>query len=235
MRRLRTGSHLVSRAALAQLGLAAPAAGLVVGVDYQSAPVAVRLFRPEPTRVTIVGGNWAPQVLVFRALAAGAQVLLISDYAENWLSFAQHATGSSDRLVAVSSHLSVGTARNAAQMLSAGATARAPILVVDDRGQAASAFAAPLGPWQAQITLLHQLDQSGMPMVQGCDLAILQRLGQAEATLAGHALRLSTASLAIVQTMSDDVFALIADGEERYVKVTQTDIERSYTGNPRRT
>lgn len=224
MRRLRIGSHLASRSALAQLGLVAPGAGLLVGVDFHGTPVAVRLFRPEPTRVAIVGGIWPAQLLVFRALAAGTQVVVVSNYAQNWVSFAAHATGDADRLIALSPH----------QTVTVTATARRPMLLLDDRGQAETAYMAPLGPWQTQITVLHQLDRSGMALVQGCDLTILQRLGNAEAAVAGQALRLTRRSLQALQTMPDDVFALLTDGVEHYVKVPQTGMERSYTGNPRR-
>lgn len=224
MRRLRIGSHLASRSALAQLGLVAPGAGLLVGVDFRGSPVAVRLFRPEPTRVTIVGGVWPAQLLVFRALAAGAQVVVVSNYAQNWVSFAAHATGDNDRLVALAPHQSV----------TATATARRPVLIVDDRGQAETAYVAPLGPWQTQITVLHQLDRPGSALVQGSDLTILQRLGNGEAAVAGQALRLTRRSLQALQTMPDDVFALLTGGVEHYVKVAQTSTERSYTGNPRR-
>src|SRR5262249_26889028 len=42
-RRLRIGSHLASRAALAQLGRTGPAAGLLLGIDNQRRPVTVRV------------------------------------------------------------------------------------------------------------------------------------------------------------------------------------------------
>jgi hypothetical protein len=220
-RRLRIGSHLASRAALAQLGRTGPAAGLLLGIDNQRRPVTVRLFRPEPTRVAVVAGTWAAQLLAFRAFAIGARVVVVSDHPQHWLSFGQHATGRSDRLLAV-----------APESIASGASARAPTLIIDDRGQATTAYSAPLGPWQTQVTVLGELDASGVPLLYGCDLAVLQRLASDEATLATRALRLPTRSLESLQGIPDDVLALVAEGAERYVDVAQTELERSHVGSP---
>jgi hypothetical protein len=63
---------------------------------------------------------------------------------------------------------------------------------------------------------------------------LLQRLGETEAALAGAALHLPPASVRYLQVMPDDMMALVAGGAERYLWLSQTEVERRYAGNPRR-
>jgi len=222
--RLRIGWHTLSRPALAQMRISAPGTGLILGSDRQQKPVAVRMFRPESTRVTLVGGAWAGQLVAFRALALGARVALVAADPQAWHGFGERATGRSDRL----------TVLGAEQPLALAATPQQPVLVVYDLGVVGAATPQPLGPWQTQLTVLRRLDQPGVPAIQDCNLVILQRLAGAEAAQAGGALKLPSNSTQFLQVMAEDMVALVGDGTLRYISLAQTDIEHQHLGAPRR-
>ncbi|GFJ88737.1 hypothetical protein [Phytohabitans rumicis] len=220
--RLRVGSHTISRSALALLRLSSPGTGLILGADRQQKPVSVRFFRSEPTRIGLVGGAWAGQLVAFRALALGARVAVITADPRTWHGFGERATGRGDRVAVFPVE----------QPLALAATAQQPVLVIYDLGLAGPNAPQSLGPWQTQLTVLRQLDQTGVPSIQDCDLVMLQRLGSAESALAGAALRLPAPSTQFLQVMADDMIALVGDGADRYIWLSQTDVERQYAGAP---
>lgn len=222
--RLRIGSHTVSRAALTQLGISSPGMGLVLGADRHQRPVSVRFFRPEPTRIAVVGGAWAGQLISFRALALGTRVAVVTAEPGAWDGFGERATGRGDRVGVLT----------AEQRFALNATAHQPFLIIYDLGLTGPTVPPPLGPWQTQLVILRQLDQSGVPSIQDCHLVMLQRLGDAEANVAGTALRVPDHSVGFLRVMANDMAALIGGGADRYVWFAQTDVERRYTGEPRR-
>jgi len=222
--RLRIGSHTVSRSALTKLRVSSPGTGLILGADRQQRPVSVRFFRPEPTRVALVGGAWAGMLVAFRALALGARVAVITADPRTWHGFGERATGRGDRVAVFPTE----------QPLALAATAQQPVLLLYDLGLVGPNAPQQLGPWQTQMTVLRQLDQSGVPSIQDCNLVMLQRLGSAEAALVGGALRLPAPSTQFLQVMADDMIALVGDGSDRYIWFSQTDVERQYAGAPRR-
>ncbi len=242
--RLRIGSHTASGPALARLGVTSPAAGLILGADRHQRPVRVRFFRPEPTRVTLVGGAWAGRLIVFRALAFGAQVTVMTTEPREWDDFSERATGRDDRLNVLTTE----------QPLTPTATAQRPVLLVHDLGTMRASTPPRLGPWQTQFTILRQLDRSGIPsaprepappaprkehdrvgvgpLVRESHLVALQRLGAVESALVGGALRLPGHTVQALQSMTDDMVTLVGDGADRQVWFRQTDVERGYTGGP---
>ncbi len=222
--RLRIGSHVADVAALAQLRIPSAGTGLILGADRERRPVAVRFFRPEPTRVTLVGGVWAAQLVAFRALALGARVVVLTMEPAAWQGLGERATGRGDRMGVLSGE----------QRITVTGSAQQPITVIYDLGLTGPTNPAPPGPWQTQVTVLRQLDNAGVPPVQECHLAMLQRLGGTEAALAGAALRLSEHSVRLSQVMEDDMLALLGGGADRYVWVAPTEVEHRHLGPPRR-
>ncbi|MEU4419503.1 type VII secretion protein EccE [Actinoplanes sp. NPDC024001] len=71
--------------------LPAVPAGLMLGRNRQGNPVQARLFRPERTLVLLAGGLPAAQLLVFRALATGARVIVQSTRPQAWEPFVRGA------------------------------------------------------------------------------------------------------------------------------------------------
>jgi hypothetical protein len=224
MPRLRISSHVVSLAALSHLGIGSPGTGLILGADVDRKAVPVRFFRPEPTTVTLVGGAWAAQLVLFRALALGVRTVVMTGDPASWQGFGERATGQGGRVAVV----------HGEQPMAFAATAQQPVLVVYDLGLVGPSTAPELGPWQTQLTVLRRLDEPGVPSVEACQMVMMQRLSLVEAALAASALRLTGHSTQLLQRMEDDMVALLGGGADRYVWLSQTGTERQFIGPPRR-
>jgi hypothetical protein len=224
--RLRIGSHLASDAALSLMNLSTPGTGLVLGRDSDKSSVMLRLFRPEPTRVTLVGGPWVCQLLMLRALALGARIAILTTAPEWWEGFGEWATGSKDRVVVLPVDRTVN----------ASGSSQAPVLMLYDAGLLGPSVQPSLGPWQTQLTVLRQLTAYGQPAVQESNLVVTQRLTVAEAEVANAALRLGERTSYLLQVLNEDMVALLGGvgGGERYVWVTPTRVEQEQIGAPRR-
>ncbi|GAA2867214.1 hypothetical protein Acy02nite_10450 [Actinoplanes cyaneus] len=222
---LHIGWHAISRKTLRRVTVAPSAgAGLVLGRDRQHAPVPLHLFAPEPVRIALVGGVWAAQLLIFRAFALGARVVVVTTEPRAWAGFGERATGQYNRL----------TVHSSDQGAALTGSAQMPTLVVYDLGMTGPATTPPLGPWSTQLTILRQLDRPGLAALQESQLALLQRLGGDEAALAASALKLRPHSSQFLQFMADDMLALIGDGTDRYLFLGQTQTEQQFVGLPRR-
>ncbi|MBW6436330.1 hypothetical protein KZ829_21560 [Actinoplanes hulinensis] len=225
MHRLHAGRHTISRATLKRITVApSTGAGLIIGRDRQHAAVPLRLFTPEPVRVTLVGGVWAAQLVVFRAFSMGARVTVVTDEPHAWAGFGERATGQHNRLRVL----------NGPPGPAGPGTPQAPMLTVYDLGMTGPAATTPLGPWRSQLTVLRQLDRSGVPALQDAQVVLLQRLGGDEAALVSSALRLRPHSSQFLQFMADDMMALIDEGTDRYLFLAQTEAEHREVGAPRR-
>jgi hypothetical protein len=214
--RLHIGWHSASLSALELIGVSSPGTGLILGADVDQRPVPVRFFRPEPTRVTLVGGVWAAQMVAFRALAFGANAVVLTGDPAAWHGFGEHATGRADRVAVL----------HGERPLQTQGTPQQPMLVIHDLGMVGPSTAVDLGPWQTQMTVLRQLDERGVPALQEGQLVMMQRLAFGEATLAATALRLTGQSAQLLQQMEDEMVALIGGGADRYVWISPTSVER---------
>ncbi|GAA2051556.1 hypothetical protein [Polymorphospora rubra] len=222
--RLRIGSHTVSRAGLARLKVSTAVAGLVLGVDRNRTPVPIRFFRPEPTRIALVGGTWAAQLVVLRALALSARVVVVTTDPAAWYGFGERVTGHDDRLLV----------HPGGQPDLPPGNPQQPALLVQDLGLTAAAAPPLLGGWQTRLTVLRRLDQSAVSTVQDSQLVLMQRLDGLEAPLAASTLRLPAHSEQFLQVMAHDMVAVMGDGGSRYLWLAQTEIERHFTGPPSR-
>jgi hypothetical protein len=223
--RLRIGWHAIPRPALRRAPLSPGAgSGLLLGRNEQQEPVRINAFDPTATRLALIGGVWAAQLLIFRAFALGARALVVTTEQRAWSGFGERATGQYHRLTVLGGEpddLPPGTAQT-------------PSLIVYDLGMTGPATAPPLGPWSAQLTVLRQLDRPGVATVQEADLTLIQRLGGDEATLAAASLRLGQQNGQLLPFMTDDMVAVIGDGPDRFVRLLQTGIEQQMLGQPRR-
>ncbi|MBM7082673.1 hypothetical protein [Micromonospora humidisoli] len=222
--RLRIGTHAVSPAALARLSPSPLPAGLVLGADRRRAAVTIRLFRPEPTRVVLVGGVWAGQLVAFRALALGARVVVVTADPTTWTGFGPAALGRAADRVEV---------RVDGRPVPAAGTAGQPTLIVRDLPPHAPGSTIP-GPWQAELTVLRRLDAGTAPALRDSDLCVLQRLSADESVTAQQALRLPPDSGRFLRVMADDMLALVGGGADRHLWISQTPVEQHLLGVPRR-
>jgi hypothetical protein len=211
-------------AELNRLEFPVDAAGVLLGIDVENAPVAARLFREQSTRLTLIGGLWITRVVLFRALAVGARIVIQTGRPEAWRDWGRWATGEPDRVQVV----------QAAQAAMVGGSAAAPGLVVNDTGGSPRPSAPGLGMWQTQLTVLPELSAYGFGAVGESDLVMMQRLSTAEASAARAVLRLTPETAGLMQAMRDDMLALLGGGADRYLWMNATQIETDAFGRPRR-
>ncbi len=219
------GGQAADPEALQRVVLPLGGSGLLLGRDSSESPVLVRLFRPEPTVVTLVGGWWAARLVAFRALAAGASLAVHSAAAAEWGGFGEMATKQPGSMAVV----------DPVSVSAVPATRRRPVLYVHDSSGAVGTPVPALGAWQTALVVLPQLTGVGARLLADAHACLLQRLTESEAVIAASMLWLAKQSVTEVQMMSDDMIALVGGGANRYVWLTMTSVERHYFGSPRRT
>lgn len=222
--RLRVGSHVANEAALGRLSPAAVGTGVLLGYDRDQKPVTVRMFRPEPTRITLLGGLWAAQLTVFRALAVRARVVVFTNRPGSWQGLGRWATGRDDRVAVLTGERPVAVP----------SSPLAPTLLLYDDGLVSGAVRPNLTPWQTQLTVLSRLTAYGFPAVQESNLVAMQRLSDDEAYAAASVLSLTQHTTALLPTLHDDMLALLGGGADRYLWLRPTTIEQHRFGAPRR-
>jgi hypothetical protein len=222
--RLAVGAHVATGPALRRLNPPSTASGVVVGFDADDNVATARLFQPEPTRMALVGGLWAARVLVFRTLALGASVTVLTGRPEAWHGFGRWATGSDERVVV----------RPLDAPFGAPSSPHAPVLVVRDGNALTGTVRGTLGPWQAQLSVVSQLTAYAFPAIREASLVAVQRLEPEEATAGTPLLGLTRESHALVRNLQNDMLALFDEGTPRYVWTQPTRIERGQFGPARR-
>ncbi|WP_344313376.1 hypothetical protein [Fodinicola feengrottensis] len=217
-------AHGLATAELDRLELPVDPSGVILGADVESRPVAIRLFREQSTRLTLIGGLWVTRLMLLRALGVGARIVIQTQRPGAWQGWGKWATGFDDRVEVVQT----------APMAVAPGSASAPVLVVNDSGPSPAPLASGLGPWQTRLTVLPELSAFGFGAVADSDLVLMQRLSPAESSAAGAVLRLTSQTAGLMQAMHDDMLALLGGGADRYLWVNATPIEREAFGPPRR-
>ena len=222
--RLQIGTHVASAPALRELRPAGSTTGLVLGFDADQKVSSVRMFQPEPTRMALVGGLWAARIVVFRALAVGAIVTVLTGRPEVWTGMGEWATGRNDRVLL----------RPLNHRFAADSTALTPTLVVYDGSTLDGTASGNLGPWQAHLSLVPQVTAYAFPSIRDASLVITQRLTPEEAIAMTPLLGLTREASTLVQALQDDMFALFDSAPARYIWAQPTSIERRQFGTPGR-
>ncbi|WFE37963.1 type VII secretion protein EccE [Micromonospora sp. WMMD998] len=237
LRRL-DGEHLAGLAATLPLAVAGPGAppagsppaapdlpvggsGLMVGADRRGGPLTVRLFRPATTRVLLVGGVPAAQLLVLRALALGARVAVQTARPRAWEAFVRGAGGPGGVVPLLPPGRAVGGAP--------GSPLRPVLLVVDAGPQPPEV--GPAAAWQSVLVVRDELTPADAPALARADLAVLQPLDPAEAALAGTALGLG-ASADWLTRIRDDMVAVVNRRALRWALLSPTPVESQLVGRP---
>src|SRR5262249_28604878 len=149
-------------------------AGLMLGVDRNGEPMAVRLFRPEPTRAVLVGGLRLAQLVVLRALALGARVTVQTGRPPAWEPFLRAIRGPAEVLSLVAPGQPVEPDQPASPL-------RPHLLVVDSGPVGAPAVPTHEAAWRATLLVRDELSAADVDALARADLALLQRLTPAEA------------------------------------------------------
>jgi hypothetical protein len=199
--------------------MTAPSAGLLLGLDTSGAAVTVRAFRPVPTRILLIDRGWLERLLVFRALALGARVVVNTPEPGQWEGFGESLTGGPGRVITALPHQPVDVAASAAQ----------PTLFVAER----HLMELPvLGPWQTRLTVAAWFgDYVAQPLAEA-DLTILRRLSPRAIAAAASLIRLDAEQADALQTTPADGLAAYESGSWRYVRMVTTSIEQRLFGPP---
>ncbi|WP_408630901.1 type VII secretion protein EccE [Micromonospora coriariae] len=212
-----------SRSALDDWELTLGGAGLMVGTNRHGGAVTVRLFRPEGTRVLLVGGLRAAQLVALRAMALGALVVVQTGRPRAWEPFVRGvgAPGGTIPLIPPGRPVADGVG-----------TALRPLLLVVDTGPV-PADAEPGPPWRAILVVRDELTPADVDALTRADLAVLQPLDATEAALAGTALGLG-GSAEWLTRIRDDMVAVVNRRALRWALLSPTPIEAQLIGRPAR-
>ena len=205
---------------------ASPPSGLVIGRDAEQVPVVAPFFRPEETRINLIGGVYLARLLVFRALAIGTRVAVCTTRPQEWNGLGESATGRNDRLAVL----------HGDQPVTVEASQHSPALYVYDVGERGSQTKPVLGPWRTQLTVLPRLTNYADELTGEAHMTVLQRLTAEEAQIARSAIRVNQEVLQWLQMLHDDMIAMLRKGQkERYLWCSPTSIEAQMFGAPMRT
>lgn len=134
--------------------------GLVLG-HGPAGPVAVRLFRPEPTRVFMATPDYLKWLISFRAVCLGAHLSIISGEHRGWLTLADtiRACGGTVDLL-----------RSIENVPGQGRPFR-PSLIVDELGKVTTQ--TRLGAWQALISVGDPTQGKAVNDMRNSDLTMI--------------------------------------------------------------
>jgi type VII secretion protein EccE len=208
---------------LRRLYAAAGPAGVVVGRDHPGAIAPVRLLRPQPTRVALVGGYWAARLVVLRSLAAGAMVEVITADPARWAGLADSA--------GVGARLRLMRTGELAPPLVPMGSAR-PVVQINDAGRPMER--PDLGGWHTSLTIITTLTSNTAAAVADANVVLLQRLTPQEADTCVAALRLSPDASTKLQQLHDDMVVAVVAGDMHFLWFATTSVENDLLGPARR-
>ncbi|WFE25943.1 hypothetical protein O7623_21615 [Solwaraspora sp. WMMD791] len=213
------GLHIAGPEALGDVRLRAGGDGLVVGRNRQGEPVSVRLFRPEPTRLLLVGGLRCAQLLALRALALGAHLFVASAREPDWHGFAHQC----------------GLGRESVSFLPPGTrppdppSPAHPQLLVVDVGPSVGALPDVGAPWRATLVVRSDLGSWDLDPLVRSDLVVFQRLTEAEAGLAASTLGF-TGAQSWLSRIHPEMVGLVGQGRLQWVMLHPTSMESALLG-----
>ncbi|MFY1618882.1 type VII secretion protein EccE [Micromonospora sp. WMMD736] len=194
-------------------------AGMMVGTNRHGGAVTVRLFRPEGTRVLLLGGVRAAQLVALRAMALGALVVVQTARPRAWEPFVRGVGAPGGTIPLIPPGRPVAD--------SAGGALRPLLLVVDSGPVPAETEPGPA--WRATLVVRDELTPADVDALSRADLAVFQRLYPAEATLAGAALGLGPSADWLTR-VRDDMVAVVNRRALRWALLSPTPIEAQLIG-----
>jgi type VII secretion protein EccE len=198
--------------------------GLMIGIDRHRTAVVARLFRPEPTRVMLVGGVRAAQLVVLRAMALGARVEVRTARSPVWDAFLH-------RIGAPAETLTIVPAGPPVTGVPGGPLC--PLLTVVDVGPVAAEPRLRTG-WHTDLVIRDDLLPADVAALSRADLVILQPLRTREAVLAGTALGLGGSAERWFTRIRDDMIGIVNRRVLRWALLSATPVEARLVGSPAR-
>lgn len=215
--------RLLPTTSVETLELPIGSAGLMIGTNRHGAAVTVRLFRAETTRVTMIGGVRAAQLLALRAMALGARIVVQTARPRAWEPFVRGASAPGETIALTPPGRAVSGPL---------ATPLQPLLVVVDVGPVA-ADPSPGPGWQAVVVVRDELASVDLDALSRADLVVLQPLRPDEAALAGSALGLGPSAEWLTR-IRDDMVGVVNRRTLRWAQLRATPIESQLIGPPSR-
>ncbi|MFF5080694.1 type VII secretion protein EccE [Actinoplanes sp. NPDC000266] len=198
-------------------------AGLMLGRNRHGNPVVTRLFRPEQTRALLIGGVRCAQLVVLRAMALGARVMVQTARPRAWEPFVRGAAVPGESIAVVPPGRPVEIAPGSALQ---------PLLVVVDIGPVGS-DSRPGAGWQATLVVRDEFSAADVDVASRADLLILQPLRPEEATLIGGALGLGEVAQWMTR-IRPDMVGVVNRRAVRWAALAHTPIETQLIGPPGR-
>lgn len=178
--------------------------GLLLGRG-PSGPVALRLFRPEPTRAFLCAPDWVKWLISFRAVALGAHVSVISPDHRGWL-------GLSDTIRACGG--TIDLLRSADEVPGSGRPFR-PSLVVDEQGAVTPQMR--IGAWQALVSSSTPDVEPSVNDMRNSDLSLIAPVAGRTAENLRRAYALSPTQMKATSELADG--DVVCASVRRLVKV----------------
>ncbi len=197
-------------------------AGLILGADERGRPVTVSFFRSEPTVAMTIGHLGLAQLISFRALALGAQMVVATGRPSAWGPLANAASATAEGAVEIVQPHSPPERF--------GSSLR-PFLFVDDSySSAAVASTPPMPGWSTVLTVREQLTSWDTAALGRSDLIVAQALPPAESALLCNAASLPDYEQAFT-VLPDEAVAVITHDGVRWARTARTTLERQVIGS----
>lgn len=135
--------------------------GLILGTKHDGTPFTVQLFRQNPTRIVASLRDYMSWLIVFRAVALGAHVTILTTNPKSWGKLVEVVT-SCGGTIEVSGDPAAIPGRGRAYR---------PSLVIDDLHDEGARLT--LGAWQTVISLLDAAAPAASQQLRACDLALI--------------------------------------------------------------
>ena len=216
---------LVTAVRLTELEPSIGGEGLMLGVNRRGDPVVIRLFRAEPTRAVLIGGLRCAEMLVLRALAVGARVIVQSARPHAWDPFL--------RGLGTAEPVTLQPAGRVLEPPSATAT-RPQLLVIDVGSVVGRGVPVVESAWRATLLVRDELTPADSDLLARADLALLQPLTPSEAALAAGALGLGDSAGWLTRISPAMLGLVISRQTVRWTQLSTTPIEQQLTGGPAR-
>ncbi|GAB1688862.1 type VII secretion protein EccE [Krasilnikovia sp. M28-CT-15] len=201
------------------LELPVAVAGLMLGTNRYGDPVVTRLFRPEQTRVLLVGGVRCAQLVALRAMAVGARVIVQTARPYAWEPFVRGAAVPGESIAVIPPGRAVEIPPGSALH---------PLLVIVDVGPV-GADNRPGAGFQATLVVRDEFGPADIDVASRADLLVVQPLRPDEASMLGPALGLGEAAQWLTRIRADMV-GVINRRAVRWAALAQTPIEAQLIG-----
>jgi type VII secretion protein EccE len=193
--------------------------GLMIGVNRHQEAVSFRVFRPESTRIVLIGGVPIAQTVAVRSMALGAHVLVQTTRPWAWEAFSRGLGPGAPLTVMAPGPVTVPPG----QPLH-------PLLTIVDAGPVAADRSSG-SPWHSTLVLRDDLSPVDVDVLGRADLALLQPLQAAEAAVAVSVLGLSRDQESWLARAQPGMVGVVHKRSVRWAALSQTQYEQQLIGS----